>query len=398
MAFGDYCVYYRDALDVPIVEAADLQVLRQATGPLTTPALLIPHHIGYKQGSRGINWSAFSAVRSPVVEIFSFHGSSESSEGPYPYLHSMGPRHEQGTAQYGWSQGYVFGVIGSSDHHNAFPGSYGAGRLGVWASSLTREDLWDAITKRRTYALTGDRIELRFSLNESLMGDLAPAGEERWIEVEVWAGSSIDYVEVLHNNRVIHRESVLPQVETRGTFQVYVEVGWGERPEATRWEVDLRVVDGALHRVEPRFRGYGPTEVPDGDDFATSNWQRLDAGRVRFDTQTRQNPSLHTPATEGMCLEIEGNAGTRLRATINDRQHELYLGELLTGTRTVYLGGFVSPAVCFHRAVPRSEYHRRFAFSHQGHGRSRDWYHVRVRQRNDQWAWSSPIWVEQSPD
>ena len=87
-----------------------------------------------------------------------------------------------------------------------------------------------------------------------------------------------------------------------------------------------------------------------------------------------------------------------LEAEINGKQHELCLGELLTGTRTYYLGGFVSPAVCFHRAVPRSEYHRRFAFNHQGRGRSRDWYHVRVRQRNDQWAWSSPIWVEQGPD
>ena len=27
-------------------------------------------------------------------------------------------------------------------------------------------------------------------------------------------------------------------------------------------------------------------------------------------------------------------------------------------------------------------------------GRERDYYYVRVRQKNDQMAWSSPIWVE----
>ncbi|MEZ4719329.1 MAG: hypothetical protein R2851_25055 [Caldilineaceae bacterium] len=117
-----------------------------------------PHHIGYRQGYRGINWRAFREAVSPVVEIFSFHGLSLSSEGPYPYLHSMGPRHEQSTAEYGWEQGHVFGIIGSTDHHNAFPGSYGYGRLGVWAPALSRDAVWEAIAQRRTYALTGDRM------------------------------------------------------------------------------------------------------------------------------------------------------------------------------------------------------------------------------------------------
>jgi hypothetical protein len=392
--YGDYCVYFKDGTDMSILSADDLSMLRQQASQLKTPVFLIPHHIGYKQGSRGINWKAFSNQLSPVAEIFSFHGLSESSEGAYPYLHSMGPRHEHGTAQYGWEQGHVFGIVGSTDHHNAFPGSYGVGRLGVWAESLTRDSIWDAISKRRTYALTGDRIELAFSANGHLMGNICPPDTERWIEVAVSGGSSIDYIEVLHNNQIIHRENIFPRKSEHGLFKIYVELGWGEEENDTPWDVDLQVVGGALRQIEPRFRGHSPTTAPKDSDFAYTDWQQVEPNHIRFHTLTRQNPLSHTSNTEGMSLEIEGDGNTTLLATINGRRYEQPLSELMSGTRTFYLGGFVSPALCFHQAVPQSEYVHRFAFLHRAETHQRDWYYVRVRQRNDQWAWSSPIWFE----
>jgi hypothetical protein len=394
IAYGDHCVYYKDANDSHILDAPDLPALRAAVKGLTTPALLIPHHIGYKQGSRGINWSAFSSELSPVAEIFSFHGLSESSEGPYPYLHSMGPRHECSTAQYGWSQGHVFGVIGSTDHHNAFPGSYGYGRLGVWADSLTRDGLWDAIRARRTYALTGDRIRLHFTLNNRLMGDICPPDTERRIRVDVTGGGALDTIDVLRNNEVIHRENVIPLRGAGGVYKLYIETGWGEQQDPVDWEVALSVQSGQLLSVEPRFRGFGPTDSPHADDFAFSRWARDGDDGVRFHTRTRPNASLHTATTEGLALEIAGDARTGLTLTVNGQVHHLSLGDLLTGSRTYYLGGFVSPAICLHRAVPAAEFTHSFELTDRRESTRRDWYYVRVRQRNDQWAWSSPIWVD----
>jgi hypothetical protein len=394
MKHGDYCVYLKNGLNVPIFQDSDLSTLRQQAVQLGTPVFMIPHHIGYKQGFRGINWQTFSSQISPVVEIFSFHGLSESDDGPYPYLHSMGPRHSNGTAQHGWEQGHIFGIIGSTDHHGAFPGSYGVGRLGVWAEALTRDSIWEAISKRRTYALTGDRIELEFSANGGLMGDICQPETERWMEVAVKGGGSIDYIEVLHNNRIIHRESIFPQKSGPGTFKVTLELGWGEEPGDTAWEVDMQVAGGFLRQVEPRFRGQSPTSAPKEANFAYANWQQIKPNRVRFRTLTRQNPLSNTASTEGMSFEIEGDASTTLSAAINGRPYELRIAELLDGARTFYLGGFVSPAICFHRAIPQSEYLHRFAFLHRGQTDRRDWYYVRVRQRNDQWAWSSPIWFE----
>jgi hypothetical protein len=54
----------------------------------------------------------------------------------------------------------------------------------------------------------------------------------------------------------------------------------------------------------------------------------------------------------------------------------------------------MAPAFYFQRAVPAAEYRCAFSLEHQPATGQRDWYTVRVRQRNGQWAWSSPIWVE----
>lgn len=392
--YGDYCIYYKDAQsNLPIIDAPDLESLRAKIRAIPCPTFLIPHHIGYRQGSRGINWQAFTNELSPVAEIFSFHGLSESSEGPYPYLHSMGPRHEHSTAQYGWEQGNIVGIVGSTDHHNAFPGSYGYGRMGVWAESCSRDAIWNAIQQRRTYVLTGDRIDLRFSLNDTLMGGISPANENRAISVHVVAGDCIDYIDVLHNNRIIHRESVMPQPATEGKFKVYVEMGWGEQADAFDWDVSIAIDNGVLHDIEPRFRGLEPTASDPDRDFAYTTLD-YSMNRVHLTTKTYKNPSLHTAGTEGVALEIEGTPDTRIGMTINGQQQDLRLGDIMTGSRTFYTGGFVSPALCVHQAVPEGDYTHHLTFTHEHQTTERDWYYVRVRQRNNQWAWSSPIWIE----
>lgn len=392
--YGDHCIYYKSGAGNKILRDPDLKSLRASLLHAASPAFLLPHHLGYKQGFRGINWSAFSDQFSPVAEIFSFHGCSESSDAPYPYLHSMGPRHEQSCAQYGWEQGYLFGVIGSTDHHNAFPGSYGSGRLALWSETLSRDAIWQAIEKRRTYALTGDKIELAFSLNQQPMGSICQPSEERVIDVAVCGGSSIDYIEILHNNKVIHRECPLFGTIPENSFKVFLELGWGEDQSDTSWAVDFEVSQGKLCQVEPRFRGFNAHVIPEGGVYAYTDWAMVNHNRIRFNTRTRRNPTHLTPATEGMSFEIQGDGDTLLNATINDVIYQHRLSELFSGSRTHYLGGFVSPAICFHRAVPQSEYKHQFSIDHFRRPIRRDWYTVRVKQRNNQWAWSSPIWVE----
>jgi len=51
--------------------------------------------------------------------------------------------------------GHRFGLIGSTDHHSAHPGSHGHGRVAAWASELTRDGIWKAFLARRVYAPIG---------------------------------------------------------------------------------------------------------------------------------------------------------------------------------------------------------------------------------------------------
>jgi len=399
---GDHNVYFKEAQG-RIITARSLEEMRAHLRFLTeegTASFLIPHHIGYLSGYRGIRWEDFSPEFTPVVEMMSMHGMAESTDGPFPYLHTMGPRDERSTVQYGLRTGHVFGVIGSTDHHSAHPGSYGHGRAAVWATELSRDGIWEAIAARRTYALTGDRIALAFSLNAQPMGSLVPANTDRRIEISVVGGSALDYVEIIYNNRCLNRWSVCgPEPNLfKEPVKVFLEVGWGQKDIPVDWHVTLEVVEGSLLSAEPRFRGRDIV-APQASGIgrhAFSSWDRIGENSVSFVTQTWGNPTTTTPSTQGISLELLGAENTKIQAVINGHQVTIALGELVRGSRSGYLGGFLAPAYCFHRAVSRDEYAYETSLQHAGDGKQRDWYYVRVRQKNGQWAWSSPIWVEAS--
>ena len=397
--YGDHNIYFKGAAG-EIIPAADLAAMRTELRRLKqqgVDCLLIPHHIGYRQGYRGIDWQHFTPEFSPIVEMFSMHGQAEADDAPYPYLHTMGPRDERSTVQYGLRRGHIFGLVGSTDHHSAFPGSYGYGRVGIWAAELTREAIWEAILARRTYALTGDRIELAFAINGQPIGSILPATPEREITFAVTGGGAIDYVELLHNNRPVQRWSASPPAEPSDEpVKVLVELGWGEKNEYANWQVELAVSGGKLLAVEPRLRGRDIVAPRDGAPqqvaFNYWNWAGGDEP-MQLTTQTWGNPTVVTPATQGLCVEISGDDNTRIRGCINDQPVDLALRELRHGARSAYLGGFLSPAYCFHRAVPQAEYTWQHTWQHRSDNPGRDWYYVRVCQKNGQWAWSSPIWV-----
>jgi hypothetical protein len=402
--YGDHNVYFKGSSG-EILRAASLEELRQALHRLAdegVEGLAIPHHIGYKRGYRGINWEAFTPELSPVVEIMSMHGASESPDAPYPYLHTMGPRDWRSTYQYGLTRGHVVGAIGSSDHHSAHPGSYGHGRMAIWAAALSRDAIWQALKARRTVALTGDRIVVAFALNGGVIGTILPASRERQISVAVEGGYALDYVEVVHNNRIlrranVHEGSLAAQRDTpAGPWKIPFEVGWGAKGTNVDWHVELEVVDGRLVEVEPHFRGHDVVAPQDREEesYAFSQWERHGDHGLWFVTRTWGNPTTTTSSTQGVGLQIVGDVNTLIQGQVNGRKIEASLADLMEGPKSGYLGGFLAPAYCFHRAVPRAQYTCACDFTHMADAHTRDWYYVRIRQLNGQWAWSSPIWVE----
>ncbi len=406
-ADGDYTVVYKGARG-EILEVAGLEELRERVRALRQDGvgiLAFPHHIGYCQGQRGINWQTFQEDLSPVVEIISMHGCSEADENTRPFLHVMGPSDHESTMQYGLAQGHFFGVIGSTDHHSAYPGSYGHGRTGVWARAKTREAIWDALMARRTYALTGDRIELKVALNDAPMGARVASVKKRTMICHVLGGAPIDYVDIVKNGALVRRFSEyeilpFPKSDLLRT-KIYLQVGWGERGVHTDWDVRLGISDGYILAVEPRFRGpevVAPTESAQqfSETSDISHWDRDGARGVRFNTATFGNPNNATDATQGICLDVEMPLEAEVQAVINGRDLRLPLRYLMEGARAGRLRKIGSAGYRFNRAPRRREFDWLCGYEDNvpRTSSSPDVYYVRVRQKNDQWAWSSPIRVE----
>ncbi|HEX5331343.1 MAG TPA: DUF3604 domain-containing protein [Cellulomonas sp.] len=402
MTYGDHCVYFNSGRGpLHIAQAESLDALRGALRTLHgqgLASLVLPHHIGYQEGRRGIAWRSFTEEFSPVVELVSMHGSGEDDRSPRPYLHTMGPRDVGSTAITGLKRGHRFGFIGSTDHHSAHPGSYGYGRAMVWARDLTRASIWEAIRARRTYAVTGDRIMLATAVNGAPMGATVKGVGRRQIEVSVHGGGALDYVEVVRNGDVIARVAGnLAAAPTRGFSGILsVAMGWGEIDVVTNWDVELEVIGGRILSVEPRFRGYdvvAPTDK-EPDRFSFSEWTQPSERTIRLRTQSRGNPTVLTDATQQFALQVEGDERTVLVARVNGHESSYSVADLMTGPRVVYQGAFLSGAFVFNRAEPEGTTNLEWELEDEGSPLQDDWYYVRVRQYNDQYAWSSPTWVD----
>ena len=241
LKYGDHNVYAAGP-ELPLRNAADLPALREVARAAN--AVVIPHHIGYAAGYRGIDWEHFDADLSPFVEIYSLHGCSESEEAPFPMLHDMGPRDWQSTATAGWAHGHRFGVIASTDHHGGYPGSHGDGRVGLWASSLTREAIWEALLARRVYAATGDKIEARMLVNGAEMGAEIKSTGRRRIELNVRGSDALDCVEILKNDvvwkRLYPRIVDAREVDRQGRRRFRLRITWG-------WAAKMNPFPGPLN-------------------------------------------------------------------------------------------------------------------------------------------------------
>jgi hypothetical protein len=415
---GDRAVVYRDPDGELLYPESipDLDSRLEDVMDGGAPVLALPHHIGYHQGARGINWERFNARVSPVVEVYSMHGASETTEGPVPFLHSMGPADWRSTVQYGLNRGHMFGFVANTDHHSAHPGSYGHGITGVWASELSRTGLWNAIFARRTYAMTGDKMILDYSLGGTPMGGVREPGMATGLQAQITGGAPIDYVDVVHNGRTVRRVSA-PEMRPsndhavagysghspRMRTKLFLEVGWGPRGKEVTWEGALGISQGAVHSVDARFRGPDVLSPKDSDDdsstgtetAAYSSWERSTHRSVQFRTRTYGNPTTSTPGTQGICLEIEAPPETRVWTELNGVRSQTTLERLMAGGRSGHLRHEIdSPAWLLHRAPQEWEYVWRLVLDDFTPDMERgDYVYLRVRQQNNQWAWGSPVFV-----
>lgn len=402
--YGDYH-FISPNFDLPLIKNASPLIIAKNIAKKISPKsiIAIPHHIAYSPNYRGINWGYFIENLSPVVEVYSKHGCSISDISPYPYLHTMGPRDSRNTVETGLRLGKKFGFIASSDNHAGYPGSYGDGRLAVICSKKTRKEIWEALLNRRTYAVTGDKIQCNFLINGAVMGSEVESSNEREIELRVTACDLIDKI-VLYKNfkpwKVICGETI-DSIKKSGNYKVRLEMGWGRQIEGFSWHGKIDIQDGKLKTVETCFRGadfLSPSNNYNIKDTLNINKInnkiiKKNENAVEWKCVSFKNKSTLHSQTAALIFEICGDKWTTLKINLNGKKIKKSLGELFKGNWGVQLKNYNSESFLIHRAIPEDKYFFQSFWRDLKPELSCDIYYVEVIQNNRQCAWISPIYV-----
>jgi len=394
--WGDQCVVFPGD-ERPLFYTGDPRELRRFCRE--ERALMIPHHLAYPSGNRGMNWECFCEECTPVVEIFSEHGNGEDDRGPLTYFsHSMGGRQTSNTAAAGLKAGLRFGFVGSSDNHAGFPGAYGEGLMAALVTDFTREGIFEAIRARRTYALTGDRIEVDFTVNGAPMGSTLEAGRSAEVAFSVHGRDELDVVEIIQDGHVVHRafaEDVVPaEAAFAGPVQVRLEWGWGPwgalaLDRICDWDMHVSVKQGRILRFFPCLQS-----MPFDEQRRHRFEPQGDTGLAIRSYTARQNAYRENP-NQSVVLQIEGGPQTVLDLALTqpvEQRSSTTLADLHAGSRNLFTGGFPKEGYQWHRLLPTTASSLRGRCSIDlPEGRSH--VYLRARQKNGHIAWASPVFL-----
>ncbi|MBI1353741.1 MAG: DUF3604 domain-containing protein [Acidobacteria bacterium] len=397
-AEGDYHILFPDlAGDYELIEdLAELQAFAKKRG-----CLMIPHHPSNRLGHRGIAAASIDPEVSPVLEIHSEWGCAEHDRAPHPYKrHTEGGRWTRHTWQRFLAEGHRLGAIASSDDHLGYPGAYREGLCAVKCKELTREAIFDALRNRRCYAVTGDRIALDFSLNGRIMGSGLPYVRERSLRIGVVGWDQVDRIELLENNRVIHREFPMDRDPGDARWSkpctLRFEYGWGPWPAlgwggTADWDFTVEVERGRIVDAMPCFTS-GPL-----DEFRRDRIVSREESRVRVRSYTALKQQIDDYSQKALVLRIEGDGSTRVTVTCDKPAKcalTQTLAELDDSNEMLFTRPFPWESAMLHRPVFQDNYAADFTVPLERDGAVANWYYVRVVQANGEMAWSSPIWVE----
>ena len=144
--------------------------------------------------AEGENQFAYNPSQSAVIANTEMLPDTTQYEGK-----TYHPKMEQ-TLRAFLNQGGKTGFVAGSDTHEGKP----AARTAVLVRELTREAIFDALRKRRNYAINHARIVLDFQINGHVMGeDIEIAGKPQ-IVVEVKGTDKVEEVIIVRDGSVLH--------------------------------------------------------------------------------------------------------------------------------------------------------------------------------------------------
>lgn len=379
----------------------------------------IPHHVAYQLGSRGKNWETHNEKFSPFAEIYSCHGLSESDDGSLGmnrHIH-MGPRTGVTSLERGIEMGYRIGLIASGDNH-IVPAVFEHGCMCALAEGNSKEEIWDAFMNRRVYGVSQSRIEVDFTIDGAPMGSEVEVEDTAVLEFDIKGSNAVDRVEILKDNileeMAVHsgtweREPVSGLIR----FKFRMEFGWGPDtrvyPDLYRkvWDGALKV-DGRLIGIEKCWNNFGQelkNVTEDSCRFTLTTFKSTATGKW-------MGPSNAT--TEGFIFEVEADADSKIHFTVDGKEYHFEVRELLHNSTVTALWDEVKELTkqtfgpvshyrddpWWHnaykfkisRACPEVGYV--FRYRKELQIEEDCCYRLRIWQKNNDAAWTSPIFIK----
>lgn len=382
-------------------------------------AIGIPHHVAYQPGSRGKNWDTHDETFSPFAEIYSCHGCSETDDGPLPmnrHIH-MGPRTGETTYDRALEKGYRIGVIAAGDNHSV-PAVFEHGSMCALAADNTKEAIWEAMRNRRVYGVSQSRMEVDFTVDGSHMGSEVETEDSAELDFHVKGTGAIDRIEILKDNvleeMVVHSGTWEKQALS-GTirFKFRIEFGWGPDtrvyPDIVTkiWDGTLKV-DGKLLGIEKCWNNFGQELTlveEDGCAFTLTTYKSTASGKW-------MGPSNVT--TEGFIFEVEADADSSISLTVDGTLYSFQVRDMLKTSSVTALWDEVRELtrktwgdITHYRDDPWWHNAYKFKISRACPEQSYDVvfhktvpvkedcnYRLRVWQKNNDAAWTSPIFLK----
>lgn len=314
----------------------DLPTAPEFHGAFKHKEVLVNLHVG----GRRSNLDYYEPAIERLAEIHSTHGTIEW------FIEDV------------LSRGYRVGITAGTDGVMLRPAAdhpgwrllrnVPSGLTAVYARSLDREGLWEALSARRCYATTGPRMHIAFELDGHPMGEEYESRAAPTARIAVNGTTALERIDLLRGTTVIRSWTVAEPHPDGPTGERHVRVLWGgtgEKGTARRqrldWDGRLTLEGGSILAVEPlRFDApldqvhlRGPDEV-----LWTSATAGGDAGlllRIEPDTDAR----LHfTSALANVtCVVDDVRTPQLVHSSGFNRRVEIGPAPDPSGTRTVQL-------------------------------------------------------------
>lgn len=287
-----------------------------------------------------------------------------------------------------FAKGFKVGFVCNSDGHKSrpgasYPGASTFGTLGgltcVLANEKTRDAFWEALSRRRCYGTTGQRIYVEATAEGRPMGaDLEVAGPFT-VEGRVHGTAPLLGVDLFREDRVI--ETQAPEAlgaGSGGEAWVVIRCGGSRvygRGRRVDWKGSLALEGNRLE--ETTMHGlFNPLQ----------GIQQRDATGLRFDFIT-------TGHSVNLCLRLETPGRGRLVFESGPVSFDLDVAELGPAPRRLYeqpidqfLDVLAFPVAALPLSLP-------FRFTAPAPEKPETPYFVRVRQLDEAKAWTSPFYV-----